>query len=243
MHKSIFAFNSTYFTAYSCPFENMFSLSSCLISQPRSHSLILPSSSQTTDMKVFSQSSLISSGLFIFLQYYFLCLSSDATHFLFFSPKKTKSNGPIAFNCCGFYVVCWEIIATQHFCPQDRCCRYFSGSSSNRRTPRGSRKCRWSNERKWFIGGAERNPSMDFIFLLETSHSGSYIYTSIERELETYVDTQTSTRTQAPNKLWSERSGSLLAANVAVTSPVMKSALAVGQASIWKQLHGDSGWD
>lgn len=81
---------------------------------------------------------------------------------------------------------------------------------------------------------------MDFVFLLETSHSGSYIYTSTERQME--MDTQTSTRTHAPNKPWSERSSSLLAANIAVTSPVMKSALAVGQAGIWKRSHGDSDW-
>ena len=101
-------------------------ISSARISQLLSHSLIPPSSywqrSLSLSVKQHQLRSLFppspSHSLFCT---FLLSLTSP-----FFPLKKTKSNGPIAFNCCGFYVVCWEVIATQHFCPQDRCCRCLS---------------------------------------------------------------------------------------------------------------------
>lgn len=49
-----------------------------------------------------------------------LPLSPPLCHLLLFL-KEPPSNVLTVCNCCRFHVVGEEIIATQHFCPQDRC--------------------------------------------------------------------------------------------------------------------------
>lgn len=74
------------------------------------------------------------------------------------------------------------------------------------------------------LRGGKKSPAMDFIFYWKQVTQG---HTHSMRNLNPHGHAKATTHTQ--NKEQCERSSSLLAA----TSSVMKSALAVGQGSIW----------
>lgn len=99
-------------------------------------------------------------------------------------------------------MVCWEVIATQHFCLQDRCCRCLSGSWLRRgSTPSGSRKCRWSNKRKWFAVGEKKKSHNGFHFLIgNKSHRVTHTHTQIHIDVDARANTATHSQTGVREK-------------------------------------------